>query len=157
MRSQSALLNRSRRISSGPPSPRRNRRWRTAMAEAVCGVSVGPTDTRPLQRCQVDLADSSTSFQPMTRRHQPDARRGEMEAGQGLEPCPHGRALWDEQECAMQNTQQIPSSDARQETIVQGPSKFELMLALFDHTMVNGRTVAFSVGNGAARMHDASR
>ena len=57
----------------------------------------------------------------------------------------------------MQNTQQIPSSDARQETIVQGPSKFELMLALFDHTMVNGRTVAFSVGNGAARMHDASR
>lgn len=46
---------------------------------------MGTTDTGPPQRCPVDPTDSS-SFQPMTRRHQPDSRRGEMVAGQGLEP-----------------------------------------------------------------------
>jgi hypothetical protein len=57
----------------------------------------------------------------------------------------------------MQDTQQITSTtDVQQEAIVRGPSKFELMLALFDHTMTNGRTVTFVVGNGAAMMHEAS-
>lgn len=54
----------------------------------------------------------------------------------------------------MTTTQDTSATEASQETIVRGPSKFELMLALFDHTMDNGRTVTFVVGHGAAMMCD---
>jgi hypothetical protein len=58
----------------------------------------------------------------------------------------------------MQDTQQTSESmiPAKPENIVAGPSKFELALGLFDHTMTNGRTVTFLVGNAAARVHDES-
>jgi len=58
----------------------------------------------------------------------------------------------------MQDTQQITSTttDVESEAIVSGPSKFQLMLALFDTTASNDRTVWFIVGNGAAVMLDDS-
>ena len=96
MRSQSAPFNRQGQISLARCFPRLNRRWQTAIVEAVCGLLVGPHRHATAQRCQVDQTDSLL-FQPMTRRHQPDFRRGEMEAGQGLEPRSIERAPWEEQ------------------------------------------------------------
>ena len=57
----------------------------------------------------------------------------------------------------MEETQQITSTTmVQKETILRGPGKFELALALFDHTTSNDRTVTFVVGNGAAMMRDES-
>ena len=52
--------------------------------------------------------------------------------------------------------QDTSTTEISKETILRGPTKLELMLALFDNTMENGRTVTFLVGNGAARTHDDS-
>jgi len=53
----------------------------------------------------------------------------------------------------MQDTQQAnPFIPAKQENIVSGPTKFELTLALFDHTMSNGRTVTFTTRDEAIKV-----
>lgn len=41
-------------------------------------------------------------------------------------------------------------------TVVAGPAKFDLMLALFDRKMVNGRKVVFGVTNSSPGKQDAA-